>query len=66
MHPFPLGQLEHTVVERHIYLDRDDVHVAGLDPHAFRRLMHGQPGKAADQVAQYARVLGSEMLDQHE
>ena len=48
----------------HLHVRRDHVDVAGLDPHAFLGLHHGQRGLHGEQRHQRALVVGREVLDE--
>ena len=62
----PRRQVQDPVGDGHADVRRHDVHTAGLDAHAVRRLDDRHPGRSGQDLGQDARVLRVEVLDQHE
>jgi hypothetical protein len=62
----PGHQLQRPVQNRHIRIRWDDINSIGFYRHAVRHLVDRHLGLFGQQATQHARVLGVQVLHQHE
>src|SRR5215470_3900739 len=60
------SKLQHTALQTHVAIGRNDVDVAGPNPHSILDLIHGDRAYPREDIGREAPVLWIQMLNENE